>query len=94
MATILSKNSVVREIAQWKSRGLFGLGGSGGRNLILTLFPGNIINFREKGLRKSYDIDIESVFNLAVRRTILREEEAKKKAKKEKKMLRAKARNI
>jgi len=44
---------------------------------------GNIVSFREKGRRKVYDVDIESVFNMAVRRTILRDEEAKRKAKKE-----------
>lgn len=92
MATVLKK-AVIREIAEWKRKGLFGLGhGGGGRNLILTLEPGNIISFREKGLRKVYDIDVENVFHLAVRRTLLREEEEKRKAKKDRKRLRAEGR--
>ena len=70
MATKLLK-PVVREITEWCRKGLFGLGGrGGGSNLVLTLEPGNIISFREKGKRKRYDIDIESVFNSAVRRTL------------------------
>ena len=83
MATVLKK-TVVREIKDWKRHGLFGLGGSGGRNLVLTLEPGNIISFREKGLRKRYDVDIESVFNMAVRRTLqceAKEKKAKRKVK-------------
>lgn len=83
MATMLKK-TVVREIKEWKHRGIFGMGGSGGRNLIMSIEPGNVVSFREKGLRRRYDVDIESVFNMAVRRTILKEEEEKKKAKKAK----------
>lgn len=89
MATLLGNKPVVREIKEWKHKGLFGMGGSGGRNLILTLEPGNVISFREKGLRRKYDVDIESVFNLAVRRTILKQEEEKAKVKKEAKKNRA-----
>lgn len=84
MATVLSKRAVVREIVGWKKRGLFGLGHGGVcRSIIMSMEPGNIVSFREKGRRKVYDVDIESVFNMAVRRTILREQEAKRKAKKE-----------
>ena len=92
MATVLDKKEVVREIKGWKRRGLFGLGGCGGRNLVMALVPGNIVSFREKGLRKRYDVDIESVFNMAVRRTILRDAEEKRKAKKEAKKKRVEAR--
>lgn len=87
MATVLEKKPVVREVKDWKRRGMFGLGGSGGRNLILTLEPG-IISFREKGLRKRYDIDIEGVFNLAVRRTNLRDEEERRRLKRERRKAR------
>lgn len=84
MATVLSKKPVVREIVDWKRRGLFGLGHGGHcRPIIMALEPGNIVSFREKGRRKRYDVDIESVYNLAVRRTVLREQEDKRKAKKE-----------
>jgi hypothetical protein len=82
MATMLDKKPVVREAKEWKRRGLFGMGyGGTHRNLVVSLEPGNIISFREKGLRRRYDIDIESVFNLAVRRTTLRDEEKKRKEK-------------
>lgn len=82
MATALNK-SVVREVSDWQKRGLFGCGGGKNRSLLVSLEPGNIISFREKGLRKRYDIDIESVFNLAVRRITNKEEDEKKKARKE-----------
>lgn len=82
MATLLGKRPVFRELKDWRVRGLFGMGGCGGRNLIVGLEPGNIISFREKGLRKRYDIALEMVFNLAVRHTMAKEDEAKRKAKK------------
>jgi hypothetical protein len=86
--TVLEKKPVVREIKEWKRRGLWGMGGSGGRNLIMSIEPGNIVSFREKGLRKRYDVDIESVFNLAVRRTTLKDEQEKRKAKEAKRRAR------
>ena len=86
MATKLLK-PVVREVTDWCRKGLFGMGGRGGKSLVLTLEPGNIISFREKGMRKRYDIDIESVFNSAVRRTLEKDEIEKKKAKKLRKEL-------
>lgn len=83
MATMLGKKAVSRELKDWRDRGLFGLGHGGKcRNLVVTLEPGNLITFREKGLRSQYTIDIESVFNMAVKRCILRTVEEKRKAKK------------
>lgn len=86
MATLLDKKAVVREVRDWRRKGFFGLGSGGGasRNLVITLVPGNIISFREKGLRTRYDIDIESVYNMAVHRTIAKQREEAKKAKKAK----------
>ncbi len=81
MATILN-NPITREIADWSRKGLFGLGGSLARPLIVTMEPGPILSFREKGRRKRYDIDIESVFMLAVHQTLKNEKADKAKAAK------------
>jgi len=84
MATLLKK-PVTREVRNWCRKGLFGLGGSGGRALIVSLEPGPVISFREKGCKKRYDIDIERVFNLAVRQDMLKRDAEKKKRKKARK---------
>lgn len=81
MATKLTK-AVSREIAEWSQRGMFGLGGSTSkRNLIITLMPCGIINFRLKGLQSSYDIDIERVFNLAAKESALKSAQAERDEK-------------
>ena len=83
MAILLHK-VITREVTDWQHRGLFGLGATGKcLNLMISLEPGNIISFREKGRIKRYDIDIETVYNLARRRQVARECEAKAKQKKE-----------
>ena len=83
MATKLKK-PVVREVEGWCRKGLFGAGGSNKNSLIVSLEPGPIISFREKGRRKSYDIDVESVFMLAVRQDVMRIDAEKRKKRKEK----------
>ena len=82
MATKLKK-SVAREVSGWCIKGLFGMGGrSDCKPLIVGLEPGPVLTFREKGRRKVYEIDLESVFNLAVRRTIAKEEAEKVRERK------------
>jgi hypothetical protein len=81
MATKLKK-PITREVEDWCRKGLFGLGGrSDSKPLMVALEPGAIISFRLKGTRRTYDIDIESVYNLAVRRAFVREKADKRKAK-------------
>ena len=81
MATKLKK-PVVREVNDWCRKGLFGLGSSSNRPLMVSLEPGPIISFREKGCRKTYDLDIETAFNLAVRREVMRQDAKKRKKRK------------
>ena len=84
MATKLRK-TIEREISDWNKRGLFGFGGGrSNRDLIVSMEVGNIFSFREKGLRKKYYIDMESVYNMAIKADALGEikEQKKKKSKK------------
>ena len=70
MATKLTK-AVVREVDGWCRKGMFGMGGrSGVRPLVVELLPAGILSLRQKGLRSSYEIDLETVFNLAVKASV------------------------
>lgn len=85
MATKLRK-TVVREISDWCRKGLFGLGGNSKRDLIVAMEVGNVFSFRQKGTRKTYYIDMETVYNLALKAEIMGSESVKpKKSKKAKK---------
>ena len=86
MATKMGKRAVYREVHGWQIRGIFGMGSTKDIGLIVGIEPGNIISFREKGRRRVYDIDIESVYNTAVRRCLSKEEDDKKAKKKVKKL--------
>jgi hypothetical protein len=85
MATKLNKK-ITREVENWCHKGVFGLGGASSRSLLVSLEPGNIISFREKGTRTSYDIDIETVYNMAVKRTFINEQADKGNGKKKRKV--------
>ena len=82
MATQLKK-PVVREVTDWCRKGLFGLGGTNKRSLLVSVEPGPFIVFRLKGLKKRYEIDLETVYNLAVRVGHAKVEAEKRKLRKE-----------
>jgi len=88
MATKL-KNSVVREVAGWCRKGVFGMGGrTTDRDLVVSMLPGGVFTFREKGRRKTYDIDIETVYYLAVKASLRADKKEKSKQRKLKKLIR------
>jgi len=80
------KKTVEREITDWCQKGAFGLGGqSSKRNLIVAMEVGNVFSFREKGRRKKFVIDMETVYNLAVKAEVMgleKENGSKKKSRK------------
>ena len=81
MATILKK-PVSREIEDWARGGTFGLNGKDAkRNLVVTLLPCGIINFRLKGLQSDYEIDIGRVFGIAAKETVAKDIQAEKRDK-------------
>lgn len=78
MATVLSKPTTRQ------TRGVYRvLYASKSREIIVTLLPGDIMEFREKGCRARFALPIESAFKFAVRMTAMRAA-AEKKIKKAK----------
>lgn len=67
MTTPINK-PVSREFSEWQRRGVFGLGVSGSKPVVVTMEKGGIISLRIKGTRKTYSVDIETVYNMALRR--------------------------
>jgi hypothetical protein len=51
------------------------------RPLIISIEPGGIISLRLKGNHKSYSLDLESLYDLAVKKSLAAERAAKKKAR-------------
>jgi hypothetical protein len=49
------------------------------RPVIILVEPGGIISLRLKGNRKSYSLDLESLYDLAVKKALAAERAAKKK---------------
>lgn len=76
MATKLTKE-VSRE------SGFTKIGGRG-KVIIVTLLPGDIISFREKGKRTSYETTIEACAWLAIKQKAAADRAEKAKLKKEK----------
>jgi len=55
------------------------------RTVIVSVEFPNIVGFRLKGTRTTYELDAESLFWVAMKATIAREKKEKAKAKKERK---------
>jgi len=88
MATLLTR-PVTRIVEGWCKRGVFGLGAHTNRPLVVTLMPGGIIRFREKGRQKYMEVAIESCYNLALKAEVesQRREKAKRKRMKKRGLL-------
>jgi len=72
MATKLRK-TVVREVEDFDGRG---------KSLMVSLEPGGVLSFREKGTRKSFDLTVGAAYVSAVKRTVDLERAEKNKGKK------------
>ena len=57
------------------------------RNLIVTLLPGDVIELRAKGTRKAYVLDIETVYQVAMKIEADHVRRAKDAARKSKKAI-------
>ena len=56
-----------------------------GREIVLSLLPGDLLTFRRKGARTTYTLTIEAAYHLAAK-CYARAEEAAKKAKRKARM--------
>jgi len=71
MATKLRK-PVVREVEDWNGRG---------KSMMVSLLPGGVVSFREKGTRKSFDITVGAAYIAAVKRMVDLENAEKRKGR-------------
>jgi hypothetical protein len=71
MATKLRK-TVVREVEDYDGRG---------HSLMVSLQPGGVLSFREKGTRKSFDLTVGAAYVAAVKRTVDLERAEKNKGR-------------